>query len=163
MSPTPTARTVVAIRHAHAGGSGAAGGPADHERELDKRGRREAAAAGRWLAEQGLAFDLVLVSDAARTRQTWSLIADQLPDSPEPTFEARIYNCDLDELVDLLVEDRGRVPVVAVVGHNPAVSELVWFLAGHDGPGLVPGAVAVVEAGTDAGISPGHIAGGFSP
>ena len=55
------------------------------------------------------------------------------------------------------------MPVVAVVGHNPAVSELAWFLAGHDGPGLVPGAIAVIAAGTDAGLSPGGIVDGFSP
>jgi phosphohistidine phosphatase len=156
-SPPPGSRTVVVIRHAHAGN-----GPADHERELDGRGRREATATGQWLAGRGLAFDLVLVSNAVRTRQTWTRIAAQLTDPPAPVFDERIYNCDLDGLLDLLLEERAQVPVVAVVGHNPAVSELVWYLAGHDGPHLVPGAVAVLEAGTDVGLSPGRAVAGFT-
>jgi phosphohistidine phosphatase len=155
-------RTVIVIRHAHAG----EGGPnlqADHTRSLDGRGRREATAAGKWLAASGRTIDLVLVSDAVRTRQTWELIAAELTDPPAATFEARIYSGGLDDLLDLLTEDRARVPVVAVVGHNPAVSELAWFLAGHDGPGLGTAAIAVIETGTDGGLSPGHVVDGFSP
>ncbi len=155
-------RTVIVIRHAHAGN----GGPtvrSDHARALDGRGKREATAAGQWLAGRGRGVDLVLVSDAVRTRQTWELISAELTDPPTPTVEARLYNCSPDDLLELLTEDRARVPVVAVVGHNPAVSELAWFLAGHDGPGLVPGAIAVIEAGTDAGLSPGRVVDDFRP
>lgn len=157
-----SARTVVVIRHAHAG-DGEMNLLADHARALDGRGRREATLAGKWLAESGPALDLVLVSDAVRTRQTWELIATELTDPPAPTMEPRIYNCGPDTLIDLLTHERARVPVVAVLGHNPAVSELAWFLSGHDGPGLVPGAISVIEAGTDAGLSPGHLVNGFNP
>jgi phosphohistidine phosphatase len=160
--PADGRRTVIVIRHAHAG-DGGLNMQADHTRALDGRGRREATAAGTWLAASGRAVDLVLVSDAVRTRQTWDLIAAELADPPAPTLEARIYTGGLDDLLDLLTEDRAQVPVVAVVGHNPAVSELAWFLAGHDGPGLVPAAIAVIDAGTDGGLSPGHVVDGFSP
>ena len=43
------------------------------------------------------------------------------------------------------------------------MSELAWFLAGHEGPGLVPGAIAVIDAGTAAGVAPGHLVGTFTP
>ena len=141
MSPTDETsgrRTVIVIRHAHAGDGGSVV-RSDHARALDGRGRREATAAGQWLAGSGHGLDLVLVSDAVRTRQTWELISAELTDPPTPTIEPRIYDSSPDDLLDLLTEDRARVPVVAVVGHNPAVSELAWFLAGHDGPGLAPG------------------------
>lgn len=152
-------RTVVVIRHAHAGNRE----DLDHERRLDGRGRREATAAGRWLADRRLSFDLVLVSDAVRTRQTWELISAELTDPPTVSVEPRIYNASPDDLIDLLTDDRGRRATVAVLGHNPAVSELAWFLAGHDGPGLAPAAIAIIEAGTDAGVSPGHLRNGFTP
>jgi phosphohistidine phosphatase len=156
------ARTVVVIRHAHAG-DGSLNLLADHARALDGRGRRDAILAGKWLAENGPAIDLVLVSDAVRARQTWELISTELTDPPAPTIEPRMYNCGPGDLLGLLTEDRARVPVVAVVGHNPAASELAWFLSGQNGPGLAPAAIAVIEAGTDADLSPGHLADGFSP
>lgn len=153
-------RTVVVIRHAHAGNSEGgnfnAGNPnagGDHQRELDRRGRREATAAGQWLARTGPTLDLVLVSDAVRTRQTWELMSAELTDPPTAIIEPLLYNCSLGDLVDQLAADRARVPVVAVVGHNPAVSELAWFLAGHDGPALVPAEIAVIAATIDATAS----------
>jgi phosphohistidine phosphatase len=163
----PGRRTVVVIRHAHAG-DGALTLLADHARALDGRGRREATRAGKWLAEQWRdmdrpPIDLVLVSDAVRARQTWDLISAELSDPPPATIEPRIYNCGPDVLLDLLTEDRARVPVVAVVGHNPAVSQLARFLSADEGPGLVPAAIAVIEAGTAGGVSPGDLADGHSP
>lgn len=142
-------RTVVVIRHAHAGNSSGD----DHQRGLDRRGRREASAAGQWLARTGPTLDLVLVSDAVRTRETWELISAELTDAPTAIIEPLLYNCSLGELIDQLAADRARVPVVAVVGHNPAVSELAWFLAGHDGPALVPAEIAVIAATIDAATS----------
>jgi phosphohistidine phosphatase SixA len=178
-------RIIVVIRHAHAADGRAdiadrtaghsAGDVAtadlatgdhatgDHARPLDERGRRDATAAGKWLAADGRRFDLVLVSSAVRARQTWELISAELADPPEPRFEALIYDSSPDDLVDLLTEDRARLPVVAVVGHNPAVSELAWFLAGRDGARLQPAEIAIVEAGTDGGICPGRFVHGFTP
>jgi phosphohistidine phosphatase len=163
----PGRRTVVVIRHAHAG-DGALTLLADHARALDGRGRQEATRAGQWLAEQWratnrTAIDLVLVSDAVRARQTWELISAELTDPPAATIEPRIYNCGPDVLLDLLTEDRARVPVVALVGHNPAVSELARSLSGDDGPALVPAAIAVIQAGTAGGVSPGQLVDGYRP
>ena len=45
----------------------------DVERPLSPRGRRDAAVAGRWLAEHVGRPDLVLCSVAVRTRQTWAV------------------------------------------------------------------------------------------
>src|SRR4029453_4877390 len=57
---------LILLRHARA--EQGAGTP-DHQRELAKRGRRDAKAAGVWLAGHEIGFDLVLVSSSARTMQ----------------------------------------------------------------------------------------------
>ena len=58
-------RRLVLLRHAK---SSWAGERPDAERPLSDRGRRDAAAAGHWLAEHVGTVDLVLCSTAARTR-----------------------------------------------------------------------------------------------
>ena len=64
-------RRLVVMRHSKAESTA----PSDHERALASRGRADAAAAGMWLAEQGITPDAALVSDAMRTRQTWAQVA----------------------------------------------------------------------------------------
>ena len=47
----------------------------DRDRPLAKRGRRDAPKIGRWLREHGYLPDIVICSDARRTRQTWDRVA----------------------------------------------------------------------------------------
>jgi len=63
----------------------------DRDRPLAKRGRRDAPRIGRWLREQGYQPDVVVVSAATRTRQTWDLVAPELGGSPAVHFEPRAY------------------------------------------------------------------------
>ncbi|MFI5495377.1 SixA phosphatase family protein [Actinoplanes sp. NPDC051859] len=70
-----TARTLILLRHAKAETPGEL---LDVERRLTDRGRRDASAAGSWLALQGLLPGLVLCSSATRTRQTWHAVATAL-------------------------------------------------------------------------------------
>ncbi|HZI98950.1 MAG TPA: histidine phosphatase family protein, partial [Actinomycetales bacterium] len=62
-------RRLLLIRHAKAAPDDDGG---DHGRGLTARGRRDAAAIGRWLADNDLVPDLVLCSDARRARETWT-------------------------------------------------------------------------------------------
>ena len=67
--PTAAHRLVL-VRHAKASSDDPR--LADAERPLTDRGRRDAAAVGRWLAARDLRPDLVLCSTSLRTRQTWA-------------------------------------------------------------------------------------------
>ena len=59
---------LILIRHAKS--SWANPGQGDHARPLNPRGRRAATAIGGWLADKGYVPDLILCSDAQRTRET---------------------------------------------------------------------------------------------
>lgn len=99
-------------------------GLADHERPLADRGRRDSAAMGDFLRARGLEPDLVLCSTALRTRQTLEGLGLSAP----VRFERSIYTADGRDLLDLVrlagaeAEDAGTI---LLVGHNPAVHELV--------------------------------------
>ena len=123
--------TLVLLRHAKAE-------PGDHrpdiERPLAERGRRDAAAAGAWLAAEGLRPDLVLCSPAVRTRQTWHGVAvamaeaDPAGGAPEVRYEAGLYDGGRTEVVDLLRAVPETVGTVLVIGHNPTVSDVSVLL-----------------------------------
>ncbi|WP_285734225.1 SixA phosphatase family protein [Kitasatospora phosalacinea] len=124
-------RRLIVLRHAKADWPDVP----DELRPLAERGRADAVAAGRWLAEHGLVPDRVLCSTAVRTRQTWELAEPELGGAPELVLEPRAYRADADELVELLRELPPVVRTVMLVGHRPEVQELVLGLARENGNG----------------------------
>jgi phosphohistidine phosphatase len=119
-------RTLVLLRHAKADWPNVP----DHERPLADRGRLDAPAAGRRLADDGVAPDLVLCSTSARTRETWKLAANELPHRPRTVYEERLYDASLGELLALLAETPDEASSLLVVGHNPGMHALTEALAG---------------------------------
>jgi phosphohistidine phosphatase len=146
-------RTLTVVRHSKAVHEEGA----DIDRALAPRGVRDAAVAGRWLVEQGIAPDLVLVSPSRRTRETWDAISAQLGDAaPTPTIADRIYENSVSELLDVLHDADPDATSVVIVGHYPAVHDLVLTLAANateTEPGLAASyptsGVAVLDVGTN--------------
>ncbi|EME98184.1 histidine phosphatase family protein [Streptomyces mobaraensis NBRC 13819 = DSM 40847] len=120
-------RRIVLFRHAKAEWSDVD----DHERPLADRGRKDAPAAGRWLAGSGVVPDLALCSTAARTRETWKLAVSELPQRPRTVYEERLYEASLGELIALLNEVSDEVGDLVVVGHNPGMHALADALSGE--------------------------------
>ena len=118
---------LIVIRHAK---SDWPEGVPDHERPLGKRGRRDAPAAGRWLREQSLLPDVVAVSTAKRTQQTWELVSRELPVVPRAFSEEQIYAASWQELLDVVRSFPEECQSAAIVGHNPGCEELATSLAG---------------------------------
>jgi phosphohistidine phosphatase len=115
---------LAALRHAK---SAWPDGVPDLRRPLGDRGRRDAPVAGRWLRDNIAQIDLVVCSPAERTRQTWALVAEQLTTVPPVREEPRIYDGSLLDVVRDLPADAGTV---LLIGHNPALEDLVELLAG---------------------------------
>ena len=103
----------------------------DHGRALLPRGRRDAQAAGRWIAQGDLVPDLVLCSTAVHALQTWEAMVEGSPTLAEVEVwrDRRIYNAAPGELLGVLAEVPDGVGTVAVVGHAPGIPGLVVELA----------------------------------
>ncbi|PID54393.1 MAG: phosphohistidine phosphatase [Micrococcales bacterium] len=129
-------RTLVVMRHARA----ATGGVHDRDRELTSAGVRDAQQAGSWLATNGVVPDLVLCSQATRTRQTAAAVRDGLlaADASVPPVVARdeIYHGGIDELMQVLAQTPATggsrdVGTVMLIGHEPTMSALSAYLCGQ--------------------------------
>ena len=123
-------KVLILFRHAKAE---QAPGKADRERELTGRGRRDAAAAGQWLHEQGLGPELVLCSPATRTRQTWEAAVAAGACGESIDYPASIYSGGADGVLQAVRESGGQTQVLLVVGHNPAMAVLASGLSVGDG------------------------------
>jgi phosphohistidine phosphatase len=137
-----SARRLVIMRHAKA----EATAPSDHERALAARGRDDAAAAGRWLCEHGLAPDAVLVSDALRTRQTWEEVAAGGGwDVSLAAFSDGLYAAGSDSAFDLFRETDADVGTLLVIGHNPTMAYVAELI--DDGEGDPDATTGMVTRG----------------
>ncbi|MFB6554205.1 MULTISPECIES: histidine phosphatase family protein [unclassified Streptomyces] len=119
-------RRIVLFRHAKADWPQVT----DHERPLADRGRKDAAEAGRRLADTGIAFDQALCSTSIRTRETWKLAVHEFPQRPKTVYEERIYEASPGELIAVLNETPDDLRNVLVIGHNPGMEGLAEILAG---------------------------------
>ena len=147
----PARRTLVLMRHAKAEGSpsGPIGG--DLGRRLTERGRDDAAAAGRWLAEIGYVPDHALVSAANRTQETWAAVAEASGSTADVDVSRAMYGASADAILEGLRLVPASARVVIFVGHNPDTEILAGELS--DGAGD-PDA----EAGLAAGFPTGTLA-----
>lgn len=119
-------RTLVLLRHAK---SDYPDGVGDHERPLAARGVREAALAGDWLRAHVAPLDAVLCSTAARTRQTLERTRIDAP----VRYLDRLYDASPGTVIDEITKvaryfDHG-VDTLAVIGHEPAMSNVALGLA----------------------------------
>jgi len=100
----------------------------DHERPLNGRGERSGKAIGNWLARQGFLPDQVLCSTATRTRQTWDLVAAELPRPLAPvSYHRTLYHASPAAMRAELDEATGNS--VLMIGHNPGIAGFAAELA----------------------------------
>jgi len=92
----------------------------DHDRPLNKRGRKSAKALGGWLVEHGYRPDQVLVSTSERTRETWGYLARALAEGPQAELRDELYHAEPEALLNALRAASGEV--VMFVAHNPGLA-----------------------------------------
>ena len=101
----------------------------DHERPLNKRGRRDAPMVADAIFERGWIPELILVSSSKRTLQTLEGMSHRMGKTP---FEVRsgIYHATVIDLVTEL-EDMLDNGTTMIIGHNPGSEILVNHLSGE--------------------------------
>jgi len=119
------------VRHANADWKDAS--YEDFDRPLNKRGLAEAESIGKILAENDLIPELMLASTAKRTQQTAEIAARQLGLAARRVKAMEQLYLAREEAILALVHATGpKVHHLAIIGHNPGISELARRLAPAD-------------------------------
>jgi phosphohistidine phosphatase len=122
----------------------------DFDRPLNKRGMKNAPLMGKIVSKRGLAFDQIVASPALRAISTARLIAGKLG-FPEQDIQQReeLYDASLDELLDCVHSLDSQHENIALVAHNPGLTDLCNHLSGESIDNLPTCAVAVIEFDLD--------------
>ncbi len=107
----------------------------DHDRPLNKRGKKDAPRMGKLLREENLIPDLILSSTAVRAQSTAKAAAESAKYKGKIHLDERLYLADPATMVSVLKEVRDTSACkVMIVAHNPGQEDLVRELAGGQGP-----------------------------
>ncbi|MDB5617102.1 histidine phosphatase family protein [Tardiphaga sp.] len=168
-------RRLLLLRHAKTEPDAPSG--SDFDRRLDDRGQVDAAAMGAWLYRHSPLPDLVCVSTAVRARQTWDLVAAEMPDAtPLVAHLEELYGSGPAELLAVIRAAAVEDPkLLMIVGHNPGLHEIALSLIdGGDADGrkaiagnLPTGGIVVIdfaiEDWNDTAFRGGHLVQFVSP
>jgi phosphohistidine phosphatase len=121
--------TLYLLRHAKSSWDNAS--QRDSERPLTSRGTEACALIGEVIEEKGIDFDLVLVSTALRTRQTIELVKERAKLRSEVSYDERIYEATVSQLLEVISQVDNARKSVLLVGHNPGLEGLLTLLTGE--------------------------------
>ncbi len=116
-------KTLYLLRHAKS--SWKDPGLSDHERPLNKRGKRDVPEMGKRLKSRGVLPDLILSSDARRALDTALPIAEMMG-APADAIrrKAGLYHASDSSILELIKGLNDRWGQVMVAGHNPGLTDL---------------------------------------
>ena len=98
---------------------------ADIDRPLSSKGKKTATKMGKWIKNQALLPDLILVSPAVRTQQTLKRVCNECPANAIVVPE--LYMADLTALKTILAQ-APTAQRVMLIGHNPGLERLFNYL-----------------------------------
>lgn len=112
----------------HAKSSWEDSGIDDFDRPLNERGWKAARRLGRELRHRRFAFDLVIVSPAARARETIDGLTEKLNLHAAIRYEPRLYLASEQTLLEIVRAIPENIHAPLLVGHNPGLQQLVLEL-----------------------------------
>lgn len=120
----------------------------DHERPLNKRGERDSITLARHLADRDEMLDVIYSSSATRAIEYAERISEftNITLIPDLSF----YTFDVDELIEILRHLPDSAERVAVVAHNPAITQAVNRLTGSDIKNVPTSGIAAIDCDIDA-------------
>lgn len=138
-------KTLLLMRHAKSSWSDTE--LSDHDRPLNKRGRRAAPWVGEFLRQQNWLPDFVVTSTAVRASETAQAVARACSYEGPMEITRRLYLSEPSAYLETLSAVPQGKQRVLLVGHNPTVSELLLQLTGEERE-MTTAALAVIELDT---------------
>lgn len=134
------------MRHAKSDWSNA--GQTDHQRSLNARGKRDTPQIAQKIKDYGILPDLILVSDAQRTRETWQILSEILPSAPT-RFTHDLYLASAQQIIKTIEEVDPLIDTVLILAHNPGITDVFYSLAGVQIDNVPTAGVGCIQLDTD--------------
>ena len=119
-------KTLTLLRHAKSGWDDPVS--RDFDRPVNARGKRASEVMGKWLRDNGVAFDLIIGSPAIRVVETIEHLAIGYGEAMTPNWDKRIYLASAEDLLEVIQGAPDSADRVLIVGHNPGFEDLVLML-----------------------------------
>ena len=102
----------------------------DFERPLNKRGKKDAPAMGRFLKDKDIMPDIIISSPAVRASMTTRIISDILSyPLSRVKYSDKIYEADTASLLKVVSGVDNKYNSTMLVGHNPGMTYFANMLA----------------------------------
>jgi phosphohistidine phosphatase len=108
----------------------------DHDRPLNQRGKRDAPRMGKLLRDEKIIPEIMISSTAERARKTAEAVARASAYSGKIILKKSLYAAGPEAYIDAMHTISNKYSIAMIVGHNPAIEELVELLTGE--PHLMP-------------------------
>jgi len=115
----------------HAKSSWSDGSLSDHERPLNKRGRRAAEMVGQALTARGYPPDIIWSSDSKRTRETAMLLIRAIPGAQSIEYSGDFYHASERQVLALCQKQAEPTGRLMLLGHNPGWGGLHYYFTGQ--------------------------------
>ena len=105
----------------------------DHDRPLNKRGKKTTPRMGKLIKDEDLVPDLIISSTALRAKKTAEDVAKTSKYSGDVQLEPRLYLAGIHTMIRVLQEiPSDTIDRVMLVGHNPGQEDLIRELTDQD-------------------------------
>jgi phosphohistidine phosphatase len=84
---------------------------------------------GKLLGKMGVSPDLIISSPAKRTKETISIILEEIHFRETISYDENIYESSADELLNIIKIFDEKLKRVLLVGHNPSLTDLANYLS----------------------------------
>ncbi|WP_448697318.1 SixA phosphatase family protein [Mucilaginibacter sp. AW1-3] len=101
----------------------------DFERPLNPRGEETAPEMAQRLQQKGIVPQFIVSSPAERAKATARIFAETFK-LAEPEYHTAIYEASSSTLLSVVSSLPDEYDFIALFGHNPGISDLVYYLTG---------------------------------
>jgi phosphohistidine phosphatase len=137
-------KTLILVRHAKSSWKDA--NLNDIQRPLNKRGKKDAPKMGKYMAEHKIQPEVIFSSPGLRALTTARLISVRIGIKPSDIIvDNNIYTFNSEDLLNVIKSLKNKFEKVMIVGHNPAITELVNYLCGSKIDNVPSCGVAVLK------------------
>jgi phosphohistidine phosphatase len=125
----------------------------DKERALTPKGLEDARLLGALMERTNLKPELILSSDARRTKETAAALNEKLSAPLPVEFSSKLYDASRGTLFEMIQSADDALTSLMLLAHNPTIYELCVLLANEGAPallgrldqGYVPATLSVFE------------------